>query len=269
MAFSQPTNIYICNQDGLEYNGGGIFDITIPQGVQNCTSVDVAEFSMYDLMNVWRNGCYFYFTVGGAQRAVPMPSGVVTNMTEFLALLNFNLAADGYPNTYNFSYNAATRKLRFNFPAGIVVVIQGWGTTIPGYGDPYVTSVAKWIGMGETDVAPIGANAYVDMPLYPKLLRTTAFYVHCSLNSADSIVANSNSAQFPDTSTMAKIINDSQGFGGLIYYQASLEDRVSKDAVGTSVYFLRFQLLDDDHVPMSDIPVDTFIHMTLRCSYGK
>jgi hypothetical protein len=229
---------------------------------------------MYDLMNVWRNGCFFFFQVLGNQRAVPMPSGVVTNMGDFLNLINANLLADGYPNTYNFTFNAATRKLQFNFPANVVTSIQGWGASIPPYNsgpsnDVYLTSIAKWIGMGQADIQVPAGDTSIGMPLYPKLIRTTAFYVHCSLNAADSIVADSTAGAFADTSTLSKIINDSTGFGSLIYYQASLEDIVSKDAVGSSVFFLRFQLLDDDHAPMSDIPSDTFIHITLRATYGK
>lgn len=276
MAFSQPSNVYICNQDGQILNGGGNFTIAIPQGMQNCTSVDVAEFSMYDLLNIWRNGCYFYHSVNGNVRATPMPSGIVTNVNDFINLLNTNLAADGYNIAqYFFRLQNSTTptpnpyKLEFVYPIGLNVILLGWGTSVPGYGDPYITSIAKWIGVGENDVVGNAGSGIALCPQYYKLLRTTSFGIHCSLNSADSIVANSATNVFPDTSTMAKIISNSTGFGSIIGYQASLEDRISKDAVGTSVYFLNFQILDDDHVPMSDIPVETFIHITLRCTYGK
>ena len=272
MAFSQPTNVYICNQDADLTNGGGIFTIAIPQGIQNCVGVDVAEFSMYDLMNIWRNNCFFYHTVNGNFRATPMPAAVVTNINDLITLLNTNLANDGYNiNQYFFRLQNATTptpnpyKLEFVFPIGINVTLNGTGNV----NAPTASSIATWIGLGDADVVGNNVTGIAQLPQYYKLVRTTSFYCHCSLNSSDSIVADSSPNVFADTSTMAKIINDSTGFGSLIYYQASLEDKVSKDAVGTSVYFLNFQLLDDQHIPMADIPVETLLHMTLRCSYGK
>jgi hypothetical protein len=274
----EPSDLYICNRDGtINPPGAGSFTTILPGGLQSVSGIDIVEYSMYDLLPCWRYGSFLYHSVNGNVINSPMPNGIINTVTDFLTLLNNNLVADGYnPSSYNFQVSPnSPYKLRFNFPVGVTVTFLGNGQPINLGGgniiaEPYKTSIARWIGVGQENVVADPTLGYVDLPFFYKLIRTTCFYIHSSLSANDSIVATDDVTAFPDTSTLLKLINTSTGFGSLIYYQSSLENVVSKRAYGSSVYQISFNILDDEFLPMGpDIEDETYIHMTLRLSYAK
>lgn len=274
----EPSDLYISNRDGtINPPGAGNFTTIIPGGLQNVNGIDISEFSMYDLMPCWRYNSNLYISINSNNRFIPMPNAVINSVNEFLTLLNNNLAADSY-NTADYNFQISPNspyKLRFNFPVGIQVSFLGNGQSINLGGgnivnEPYRTSIARWIGVGQDNVVADPTLGYVDLPFFYKLIRTTCFYIHSSLSANDSIVATDDVTSYPDTSTLLKLINTSPGFGSLIYYQSSLENVVSKRAYGSSVYQITFNVLDDEFVPMGpDLEDETYIHMTVRLSYSR
>jgi hypothetical protein len=303
MSLSQPSNIYVSSADSEQLAGPGSFIANLGGGVMNLTSIELTEFQTYNLFPTFPANSVIAVemrnTVAGwapQKFYVPIPDSINNPFSSpedmrnalNVAFTRFGEQLESRPISdpthkywpmfvtsdlaINTSFwSLALGKLAYVFPSD--APYNGYEVKFARSG-PYVTENAnKWLGVR---LSHNRANDWADafqadwyFALYPQIVRTTVFYVRCSLNSADSITVQYG-VRFADRTILAKIPNTAVNRGDAIFYQPTIPDPVSKNAIGSSVYEVQFQLLDDRFQLMTELPDNCVIHMSFRCQYeGK
>jgi hypothetical protein len=297
MSNAQPSNIYVSSADSTWLSGPGSFIANLGGGVLGLASIELTEFHSYNLFPTFPSGSVILFRmqIPGEDVVtfeIPVldttpfsrPQDMVNALnTAFIAFGVANEGVDPYDDLLQWIYdntNPAELVSYWALVDGKLAYIPPQpGSPIGGVniefsrsGPGVTTNANKWLGVElSQDRSQDWQGDFTNLvyfPNYPQITRTTCFYVRSTMNSADSITVRYGISSAERT-ILAKVPNTAINAGDAIFYQPTIPDPISKNAIGSSVYEIIFNVLDDRFQPMLDLPTNCVIHMSFRCLYER